>query len=263
MEIIEKTPTKLKLYYKTPRPFLFCLLGSLFISVGTIAILLFAKKTTLQCNKTANNISNCQIISTGFVNNTEQTIVTDKLEQAKIQEIEDETADRQIILITATKEITISKEFSFGETEQIDKLRQIKEYIKNADRTELKVSQDNRFSGAFTGICFILLGGGIITIALKNEASEVFYIFDRGAKELEITSKKISNKTAVIKLDFAKIEKAVVKTANKGYRNDRADIYNLELVMPENESHSVYTFIGDDMKATADRIAKDINEFLN
>ncbi len=263
MKIIEKTDASLKLHYKSPRPFLFSVFGTLFILVGLSAIFFFGKKHTLECEKVPSDRANCQMVTTGFFENTKDEIISEqKIKSAELDLNQNSDNKSNIILVTEKGEVVISEKFTFSETEFKKELEKINSFIQDANITDLSVSQDNRFFSIFVAICFAAIGSGIITVSLLKENSEVFYTFDRNSKQLQIQTKKLLSKTATTQWDFQNIEKAIVRTEKKGYRNDRADIYHLELVMGENGNYPMYVFVGDNIKTTADRIAAAINQVL-
>jgi len=266
MEIIERTDTKLKLYYKTPRPILFSIFGCFFIVAGLSSIFFSAKKTTLECSKIEADRTSCQIINTRFIGQDIADIFEGaNLKRAKIYENESRNIDNEnkIVLVTETEEILLDTQFNFGLEEVKIKVKKINNFIEEPNNLKLSISQDSRFFSVLVGFVFMALGSGIIIIALKQEKSEIFYTFDRPSKQLQITYKNLLNKTEVSQLDFQDLEKVVVRTENKGYRNDRADIHNLELVMKEKENFLLYSFIGNDLKIVADRIAKEIDRIIN
>lgn len=131
------------------------LLSSLpFIVVG-LWLVFSAQNTTLSCQQIESKQGNCKLTESSLSGSKTQEISLDNLLGGKVTKGRKDS--RRVVLLTKSGEIPFTNyDTRWGDKNYIAK--EINNFVENADRKSLNVSQDDRWFGWIFGSIFVLGG---------------------------------------------------------------------------------------------------------
>lgn len=171
------------------------------------AVKIFGEKVSLECERSASNIINCQLTSEKLLAETKTVkIAGESLVGAQLDIYNDQESNLyRIFLISAEHELTpLTLAYTLDEQSKLDNIDKINNFISNYQIKDLKIEQNNRsFLGCFIGlptlIESIVFFGLLINPILqkykrKNTYSEWIEYYDRDNANFPDTSNLESEK---------------------------------------------------------------------
>ncbi|MEB3231417.1 MAG: hypothetical protein VKJ64_10435 [Leptolyngbyaceae bacterium] len=142
--------------------------GLPFLGFGVLALVLFAKATTLECDRIEPKQIECTLVSEGVLGSDTQTISSGQLQGAEIEVNYDSDGDTyRVLLLTDTDPIPFTTVYSSGRSGKQEKVQQINAYLTNEHQKTLTIQQDDRMFG-------YILGGVFGTVGLVSMGSVLF-----------------------------------------------------------------------------------------
>jgi hypothetical protein len=257
LQIVEQTPTILKLQAKGDSIRLFLLLlGIPFFLAGLPIIIFFGKLTTLKCARLEATQVACELTTSSLLGGHITPIPTGQLRGAEVEVNESSDGDTyRVALLTKNNSIPLSSVYSSGEEGKREKADQINAFIRNPGETSLIIQQDDRwFAYPFGGI-FTLVGGGIIlsSLMLKLETS---CIFDKGLGRMYLNRQNILKKEETREYMLHEIKEAIVV---EGTDKEGDIVYNTKLILSSGEQITLPT---SGVSSNHYEITQSINRFL-
>ncbi|MFN6486227.1 MULTISPECIES: hypothetical protein [unclassified Nostoc] len=162
MNIIEQTSTKLKFQTNDQQWLWGVLFGLPFVAIGFGIAIVTSNLTTLECQRTKPNQMTCQRTIAGLLG-TETTFIPGQLTGAYVM-----TASGTGVVLNISKiqkvELVSHRVIVREKHSQI--ANEINAFIHNPQQPALKIQQDDRWEGFFSGVVFFLPGIGVILQSL-------------------------------------------------------------------------------------------------
>ncbi|NEQ97222.1 MAG: hypothetical protein F6K30_10940 [Cyanothece sp. SIO2G6] len=146
------------------------LFGVLFVGVGGLSLILFAKITTLECDRLEPKQIECTLVSEGVLGTNTTLIPPGHLQGAKVQVSEDSDSNDiyRVVLRTETGNVPFSAVYSSGRSGKQQKAEQINAYLNNVNQKVLTIQQDDRIFGYVFGGIFGLSGVAMMGSSLLS-----------------------------------------------------------------------------------------------
>jgi hypothetical protein len=257
LEIIERTPTTLKLEGKRNLVLFSILLGGIpFVIVGLAIIISWAKLTTLKCDRLTPTQVACELTSSSLLEEHITPIPVGEFQGAELKVKESSNGTTYgVTLLTKKKDIPLSDWRSSSKKVNYKKVKEINDFISNSEQMSLRIQQDDRwFLYPFGGI-FALIGSSVIVNTLMKKL-DITCIFDKDADRMYLKRQNIFKKAETREEILYEIKKAqiVKKTDKEGNK-----IYNIKLIL---RSGDEITLLPLDISYNPYKITQSINHFL-
>ncbi len=256
LEIIERTPTTLKLEAKRKLVLLDILLGGIFFVVGLAIMSSWAKLTTLKCDRLTPTQVACELTSSSLLEKHITPIPVGEFQGAELKVKESSNGTTYgVTLLTKKKDIPLSDWRSSSKKVKYKKVKEINDFIRNPEQMSLRIQQDDRwFVNALGGI-FALSGSSVIVKTLTKKL-DITCIFDKDADRMYLKRQNIFKKAETREEILYEIKKAqiVEKTNKEGNKT-----YNIKLTL---RSDDEITLLPLDISYNPYKITQSINHFL-
>jgi hypothetical protein len=264
LEIIERTPTLLKLKAKGPSAF--SSFSGLVVSITYILVVLIMliytpTLTTLKCNRLTQNkvVSGqnkvvCDLIYSSFVYENLTPISVEEYQGAKLRQNKKGTM-YGITLLTNKKDIPLYDLSTSSEKIAVEKVKKINDFINDSAQKYLEIQQSDRWS-FYTSLGFSLLfGSGVFSSTIKRKLS-ITCVFDKDADRMYLEQKNLFGNIEIREEIMYEIRLAqrVIKTNKDGTIK-----YNIKLVLKSDEE---ITILPSYVSYNTHKIARTINHFL-
>lgn len=259
LEIIERTPTLLKLKAKGASAFVS--LSALMVSsswiVVVLGMLIFKPTlTTLKCNRLNQNKVVCDLIYSSLVYEYLTPISVEEFHGAKLrQNKKNKSIMYGITLLTNKGDIPLYKISNSSEEVALKSIKRINNFINNFPQKFLVIQQDDRWSSYPSLGVSLLLGSGAFSEIIKRKLS-ITCIFDKDADRMYLEQGNLFGNVEIREEIMYEIRQAqrVEKTNKDGNKK-----YNIKLVL---KSDKEITILPSDVSYDTYKITHTINHFL-
>lgn len=150
-------------------------LFGLFFSGPGLAIIIYASKKTLTCQRVELQQGNCQLISSNLLGSKAQEIPLDSLLGAEVRESDETT---YVAILTKDEDFYFTDSTNWGDQHKHSLTNEINDFVKNVDRKSLNVNYDGRsfmwlFGGGFLFVGLSVMGLGMLMMISKNPTAEL------------------------------------------------------------------------------------------
>jgi len=256
LEIIERTPTLLKLKAKGASAFVSIsgLMWSSSYIVVVVGMLIFTPTlTTLKCNRLNPNQVVCNLIYSSLVYEYLTPISVEEFHGAKLRQNKKRTM-YGITLLTNKGDIPLDKPSTSSEV-ALKKINKINNFINNSPQKYLVIQQNDRWSFYTSLGVSLLLGTGVFSRIIKRKLS-ITCIFDKDADRMYLEQENLFGNGEIREEIMYEIRQAqrVEKTNKDGTKK-----YNIKLVL---KSDKEITILPSDVSYDTYKITHTINHFL-
>jgi hypothetical protein len=256
LEIIERTPTLLKLKAKGASAFvsISVLMGSISYIVVVLGMLIFTPTlTTLKCNRLNENKVVCDLIYSSLVYEYLTPISVEEFHGAKLRQNNKRTM-YGITLLTNKGDIPLYEPSTSSEV-ALKKINKINNFINNSPQEYLVIKQNYRWSFYTSLGVSLLFGSGVFSSTIKWKLS-ITCIFDKDADRMYLEQDNLFGNVEIREEIMYEIRQAqrVEKTNKNGTKK-----YNIKLVL---KSDKEITILPSDVSYDTYKITHTINHFL-
>jgi len=150
-------------------------LSGLLFSAPGLAIIIYASKKTLTCQRVELQQGNCQLISSNLLGSEIQEIPLDSLLGAAVREGDETT---YVAILTKDEDFNFTDSTNWGDQHKHFLTNEINDFVKNVDRKSLNLNYDCRFfmwgfGGVFLLAGLSVMGLGMLMMISKNPSAEL------------------------------------------------------------------------------------------
>ncbi|MDZ7957271.1 MAG: hypothetical protein RMY34_05110 [Aulosira sp. DedQUE10] len=256
MQIIEQTPTKLKLKanYRA-RIIAQIIIGSPFFLGGLAIIAIFGQLASLECHRFSFSQTSCQLISSGVLGRTVTRLTALQKAEVSLKRVKN-SKNYKVILITQQGKVPLTVYDSSNEQE-IDRIaNKINTFIKQQQQSLLVEQIDRWFPSYVFGLIFILVGAIVIGPALLYPL-EISYTFNKEIGLLQLQTQNLFGTKSVEKM-LDEVEQIKIV----GILIKHSKTYHLSLILRSQQQISLLVYENFSQQQ-AEEIANQIRQLLN